>query len=131
MSEEILSQLEKADSQTQKTWIITSSLLQSISRPLAEVTLAAAIPHWFDQSVLTALVKKEPGGEKNLYRDLKSLSLVEPFGTIGYALHDLTRISILLHLIKNQDDRFLKYSQRAYDWTLAIWSFKGRGKRQR
>jgi hypothetical protein len=116
MNDNILSQLQQATSETQKTWIITEALLQTLPAPLAEAVLAAAIPHWFDAAILAALLQIEPVEAEQYYQGLQELSFTEVFGDLGYALHDLTRAGILAHLIATEPDPFKVYSQRAYEY---------------
>ncbi len=111
----ILSRLQKAGSETQKHWIITDALLQALPPDLAEAALAAAVPHWFDGHVLSALLRIELKESEHLYQDLQPLSFCEPFGELGCALHDLTRASVLNHLTGTQSDLFQIYSKRAYE----------------
>jgi len=116
MNDDIVRQLQQATSEAQKTWIITDALLKTLPNTLAEGALAAAVPHWFNADILAALLQVESAEAEHLYHDLQVLSISEPFGVLGYALHDLTRTGILSHLAANQTDLFINYSQGAYQY---------------
>ncbi|MCB0214113.1 MAG: hypothetical protein KDJ52_32545, partial [Anaerolineae bacterium] len=116
MSDGILEQLQQADSEVQTTWIITDTLLQTLPPALRTATLAAAVPHWFNATVLAALLQLETDQAVDLEQEIQALAFSEPFGTLGYALHDLTRRAILYHLTTSYPELFQSYSQRAYNY---------------
>ena len=74
MSENVIERLEEASNDQQKSWIITAALLNTLPTALAEAAVAAAIPHWFDGSVLAALLQSEPAVADEQYRKLQTLS---------------------------------------------------------
>jgi len=116
MNDDIISQLQQATTDEQKTWIITEVTLKTLTTRLADAVKVAAIPHWFNVPVLAALLSVDAPEAEELYEGIKALSFSEPFGDLGYALHDLTRAGILSHLISTQPSFFQKLSQRAYEY---------------
>ena len=116
MSENLLDQLENAESNTQIGWLITQSLLQSLPTEVAESVLAAAIPHWFTPEILAAILGLDLSEAEKRYNALERLQIAEPLGNLGYALHDLTRSSILTHLASEKSAQFLLWSQRAHQY---------------
>lgn len=68
MNEALLEQYLAADSEEQRTWIVTNALLDSQPPELREAALAAAVPHWFNAAILAALLETQPlpfpGGEE-------------------------------------------------------------------
>jgi hypothetical protein len=116
MNENIVAQLQRATSDVQRTWVVTSAVLETLPRSMAEALLAAAIPHWFNATALSVLLDVNAEEAEDIYQNMRKLSLTEAFGTQGYAVHDLTRTSILAQLTSTQDSRFLTYSRHAYDY---------------
>jgi hypothetical protein len=117
MDDDILSQLQQATSEWEKTWIITSAFLKNLPIRLAEATLAATVPHWFDVKILATLLTTTSVEAGALYERIKAFPFCEPFGgDLGYALHDITRSGILFHLTTIQTDVFRTYSQLAYQY---------------
>lgn len=108
--------LQSTTTDEQKTWIITEAILKTLPDELSNAVKVAAIPHWFDASVLAALLSVDTAKAEKIYEGIKALSFSEPFGDLGYALHDLTRTSILLHIISTNPVLLKKLSQLAYGY---------------
>src|SRR5262245_26233171 len=62
-----------------------------------EAVWAAAVPHWFDASVLTGLLSVSDEEGARLYGVLQSLPFVSPYQGKGSCIHELTR-TVLLRL---------------------------------
>ena len=60
MNNDIISQLQHATTDEQKTWIITEAILNTLPDELSNAVKVAAIPHWFDAPVLAALLSIDP-----------------------------------------------------------------------
>jgi tetratricopeptide (TPR) repeat protein len=95
MKDDLLARLQAARSVEERTLIVTRDLLESVSPLLRAASWAAAIPHWFDSDVLSALLKVSLEEAEALYADLQGLPFVEPFPDRGHNVHELTRGAML------------------------------------
>lgn len=108
----LVERLEQAISSDTKSWIITEMLLGAYPEGIRISVFAATIPHWFNASILAALLDLPVLQATNVYKDLMKLSIVQPFGALGHTLHDLTRNGILTQLSNQQPELLRRYSQR-------------------
>ena len=113
MTIDILEHLQQAGSVLERNWSVTEALLQTLPSSLADALVAAAVPHWFNPPVLGALLEADGSAAEQLYNELQSLPVSESFGALGHTLHDLTRASVLFHLVKEDHEVFTDYSRRA------------------
>lgn len=104
--------LEQADNSTAQSWIITELLLNAYPATIRQSVIAAAVPHWFTAEILAALLDLSVTEAEERYMALQQLSIVQPFGDLGYALHDLTRNGILAYLVTTAVEELQRYSQR-------------------
>ncbi|MGH7495989.1 MAG: hypothetical protein ACREOO_26855 [bacterium] len=116
MTDSLLTKLQEATTEAERSWIITESLLDVLSPALRESALAVAVPHWYDVSILSALLRIDVDTAASLYQELPLLSFVETFGNLGYTVHELTRAGILRYLITNQSEQFQEWSKRGYEY---------------
>jgi len=115
MHADILAQLQQAESEAQKTWIITNTILETLPTDLSEAVIAAAVPHWFNIRVLVEILGIEAAQSERVLEQLQLLSFSEPFGDLGWTLHDMTRMGILTHLVADRLGYFLECSRRAFN----------------
>ena len=111
-----LQQLQQANSEEERTWLVTEMLLDAYPPDVKEAAIAAAVPHYFNAAILAALLRIEPADAERRYQAMQAISFAEKFGDAAHALHDLTRAAILDHLRKAQPDLFAAYQQRAFDY---------------
>ena len=116
MKDLVLASLEQAQNENERTWIITRSLLDALPKNLAEAVLGAAVPHWFNISVLGAVLQISDSESEIIYSKLQELSFVEGFGNLGHTLHDLTRSAIINHLVNTQPEIFHTFSKLAFEY---------------
>jgi len=114
--EELLKRVQQAETETERQWILLELQMSQMSDELVSILWAAAIPHFFDASVLAALRPELVEQAERLYEDLKSLTFVEEFPNQGYNLHELTRNVLLHQLWQDNREEFLMLSQRAADY---------------
>ena len=108
-----LKRISDAETLEQTAWIVTDQLLSKLPE-LREPVLAVAVPHWFNQDILRALLPDNDHEVGPLYEKLLRLSFVETHGaTQGYRLHELTRKAIIGHLETEEPNRYKTLSQRA------------------
>jgi hypothetical protein len=77
---------------------------------------AAAIPHWFDQAMLAALLGATADSIGEVWEQLTALSVVEPFPARGEAtfnVHEATRLALRHHLATTELGRFRRLSDTA------------------
>jgi hypothetical protein len=93
------------------------SLPEAERTTLKEALQATAIPHWCDEAILSVL--QEISQEESAARlaRLRRLSVVETFfarGSSAVNVHETTRLALRAWLDKEQPERFLLLSERAY-----------------
>lgn len=113
ISSSLLAKLIAAQSDSERRWIVTESLLQSLPDDLATALWAVAIPHWFDAEILAALCPELADRAEDLYQQLQEISCVEVFAERGHNVHELTRNQLLNRLWQTKPDSFRELSARA------------------
>ena len=113
MTDDELGGLYALDAPVEKDWRVTQALLGTLSSDVGEAVIAASVPHWFDKSVLAALLKKSENTTTEICRELEKLPIVKRFGSLGAVVHDLTRIGVLSYLLREERRRFVEYTRRA------------------
>ncbi len=111
MSKNILQKLKAAES-----WVVTEDLLESLPTDLAKALQAAAIPHWFNANILSALCPDLSAKSEELYRQLQELSCVEVFTERGHNVHELTRNQLLDYLCLTDSEQFRTLSEKAAEY---------------
>ncbi len=112
---QLLARLESASPQ-EREWILTEDLLSSLDPTLQAAAWAAAIPHWFDVSILAALLDKqvsEVSKINELYHQLQQLPFVEECYGKGHYINPIIRELMLKYLWKNNRNQFQQYSDKA------------------
>ena len=116
MIDETLSRLTKAQTEEERNWVVTESLLESLSTDVSEAAWAASIPHWFNVEILAALQPKIESKAEHIYQKLQDLSFVEVFSKRGHNLHESTRQLMLAHLWSENPIRFQQLSLSAANY---------------
>jgi tetratricopeptide (TPR) repeat protein len=111
MNPEFLARLVQAQTEEEKDWLLTELSLSVLSPELRAMTLAAAVPHWFDVEILAALQPDLARQAEELYVELQNLSFVEVFPEKGHNIHDRTRNTILKHLWETDAEAYRQLSQ--------------------
>ena len=113
ISSSLLAKLIAAQSDSDRRWIVTESLLESLPDDLATAFWDVAIPHWFDAEILAALCPELADRAEDIYRQLQEISCVEVFAERGHNVHELTRNQLLNRLWQTKPDSFRELSARA------------------
>jgi len=113
MINDLLQRLMSAQTDEERSWIATESLLESLPKDVKSALWAVAIPHWFDAEILAALCPELADRAEEIYRQLQTISCVEVFPERGHNVHELTRNQLLDRLCKDNPDRFRELSDRA------------------
>ena len=136
MSDNLLQQLEQAGSAEEQARLIALMTLESQPETTRRAAVAAAVPHWFDASVLTALLEDEPtptlwkkfrglfkrwlhtkpevsAEMKQIYETLQMLPFTQRCGDDKHALHDLTRAGVIADMLQTRPSEFREFSRRA------------------
>lgn len=113
MSYALLERLRTAQTDEERAWIITESLIDTLSPELQSAVWAAAIPHWFDAEILAALRPELQAQAADFYAQLQTLSFVEVFAERGHNIHERTRKLMLERLWQQNQDEFALLSARA------------------
>jgi tetratricopeptide (TPR) repeat protein len=113
MSNDLLQRLMAAQTDEERSWIVTENLLESLPEDLATALWAMAIPHWFNAEILAALCPELTEQAENLYRQLQEFSFVEMFAERGHNVHELTRNQLLDRLWKENPEWFRYLSSKA------------------
>ncbi len=98
MTNGLVSLLAEAQTEEECLWFVTQDLLQSLPTDLSKAAWAAALPHWFNAEVLSALHPELAPKAEQLYSQLQGLAFVETFPERGHNIHEATRHLILNHL---------------------------------
>lgn len=110
---DVLTRISEAKTLEERTWIITDQLLSAVSERVREAALAVAVPHWFNEKVLRALLPGLGDEIGSVYERLVEFSFVEPHGRRGFRLHELTRKAVIGHLVAEKREWYKELSQRA------------------
>ena len=136
MSDNLLQQLEQAGSAEEQARLTALMTLESQPEIVRRAAVAAAVPHWFDASVLTALLEDEPtptlwkkfrglfkrwlhmkpevnAEMKQIYETLQMLPFTQRCGEENHALHDLTRAGVIANMLQTRPAEFREFSRRA------------------
>jgi hypothetical protein len=115
MTRDILPLLQAARTDQEREWIVLEFSLANLEPAVAEAVWAAAIPHWFDESFLAALLGKSVEETRPILARLISLFYVEPFPGRGYNVHERTRGLLLDRVWRDDPDRYRALSHRAVE----------------
>ncbi|MFN7715089.1 MAG: hypothetical protein ACK5QS_06385, partial [Pseudanabaenaceae cyanobacterium] len=113
MSNSLLERLMAAQTDEERSWIVTESLLISLPSNVATALWAVAIPHWFDAEILAALCPELAHRADEIYQQLQAISCVEVFPERGHNVHEVTRNQLLDQLWKDNPEHFRELSGRA------------------
>ncbi len=113
MSNDLLQKLMAAQTDEERSWIVTENLLESLPKDVASALWAVAIPHWFNAEILAALCPELGDRADEIYQQLQELSCVEVFPERGHNVHELTRNQLLDRLWKDSPERFRELSGKA------------------
>jgi tetratricopeptide (TPR) repeat protein len=116
MSNDLLQRLMAAQTDEERSWIVTENLLESLPEDLATALWAMAIPHWFNAEILAALCPELTEQAENLYRRLQEFSFVEMFAERGHNVHELKRNQLLDRLWQENPERFRYLSSKAAEY---------------
>jgi tetratricopeptide (TPR) repeat protein len=116
MTNQFLTRLAAAQTEEERSWIVTETLLETLVPELASAVWAVAIPHWFNAPILAALRPELAAEAERLYTELQALSFVEVFPERGYNIHERTRKLMLSHLWQENAEKFRLLSARAAEY---------------
>ena len=116
MINDLLQRLLAAETDEERSWIATESLLESLPEDVESALWAVAIPHWFDAEILAALCPELADRADEIYRQLQDLSCVEVFPERGHNVHELTRNQLLDRLRQHNPERFRDLSGKAAEY---------------
>ena len=111
----ILAQLKAAQGNPQALTLATLNIVLEARGPqLRPLIEAAAIPHWFDRDILTALLPEHAISEET-FTALTALPMIEPFQGKGWNVHESTRLALRHWLAAEHPERLRELSARAAD----------------
>jgi tetratricopeptide (TPR) repeat protein len=98
--------------------IAASSQANELQNLVREAIYAAAVPHWFDEKILTALLNgTTPETASQLYRILEDLSFVEGFPRYqACSVHERARSHLLAFLNRESPEKYQLYSSRCFEY---------------
>jgi Tfp pilus assembly protein PilE len=112
MTEELLLRLAQAFTEDERSWIVTESLIETLSLDAQRLIWSAAIPHWFNLEILTVLHPELEEKIDELYLELQKLSFVDIFPGRGHSIHERTRKAILKHFYGQREQEYLRISAK-------------------
>jgi tetratricopeptide (TPR) repeat protein len=116
MSDDLLTQLQAAQSDEEREWIVLQFSLNNLDPAVREAVWAAAIPHWFDAPFLSALLDNPGFASSEHFSSLLALSFIESFPGRGYNVHERTRALLLKRLWQDDREKYRTLSRRAADY---------------
>ncbi|MFA5017567.1 MAG: DUF2225 domain-containing protein [Methylobacter sp.] len=122
--QDFLSKLQNAN-ESERDWFVMEFSLQNLSETLRQAVWAAAVPHWFDQDFLNAVLAN-PLKDSD-FQVLTELSFVEVYPERGFNVHERSRNLLLTQLWATNKTRYQKLSKRAaayckkQDQNIAAW----------
>jgi tetratricopeptide (TPR) repeat protein len=117
--EELLEKLSSAKNTVEQDAIATEFCLDGLSEEIASIARACVLFHWFDQTVIEALIPMFLTVQletAQVYEQIRALPFVETFAW-GSRFHDLTREELLLHYAQTQP----KFLQRAAKFAVSAY----------
>ncbi|HET8774685.1 MAG TPA: hypothetical protein VFP80_12865 [Thermoanaerobaculia bacterium] len=115
--DEQLERIRAAGTDPQAQALATLDIVLSGRPPeLLRALEAAAIPHWFDETILAAIVDPDlRAAAPEWFRAVTELSAVEPFRTRrgAYNVHESTRLALRRRLNTASHERFIELTRRA------------------
>lgn len=106
-----LERLNAGQTEAERDWLTLEFSLEWLAESVQELVWIAAVPHWFDQDFLAALLGSTPN--EGDFATLLDLSFVEIYPERGHAVHERTRKLLLDRLWQNETDRYRTLSTRA------------------
>jgi len=114
---DLLAHLQSARSEEEREWLVMRFSLDSLDPAVREAVWAAAIPRWFDQKFLAALLgQPDDASFSRMVEKLLTCSFVETFPGRGYNLHERTRALLLKQLWEYEKPRYRKLNRSAADY---------------
>src|SRR5262245_694235 len=94
--EDTLSRLRAAEGDPQKLTLATVDIVLAAHEPgLRAVLETAAVPHWFDASILSALLETDQTTAARWVEQLQRLPMVETFPAHdAWNVHEATRLAL-------------------------------------
>ncbi|HEV2805447.1 MAG TPA: tetratricopeptide repeat protein [Chthoniobacterales bacterium] len=81
---------------------------------MREAVYAAAVPHWFDEKTVGALLDVSADKASQIYSIMKRFSFVEPFPRYqACSVHERTRSHVVAFLFREQTEKYVTYSARS------------------
>jgi tetratricopeptide (TPR) repeat protein len=113
--EQTLLRLEAAKGDPAAIALAAADIVLAAENPnLAPALEAAAVPHWFDESMLRALLGAESPTASVWFEHLTGLAVVERFRAHkAWNVHDVTRQALRRRLASSDEKRFRELSRRA------------------
>ncbi|ASF47495.1 tetratricopeptide repeat protein [Methylovulum psychrotolerans] len=108
--QDFLNKLQNA-SESERDWVVMEFSLQNLSEIVRQAVWAAAIPHWFDQQFLTAVLA-HPLKDSD-FNALTALSFIEVYPERGFNVHERSRKLLLDKLWSSKKARYQKLSKQA------------------
>jgi len=115
--DQLLKNLQAAQGDTAQLALVTFDFSLAQDPVLKAAAEVAAIPHWFDEQTLAALLPEQATQAGTLVERLKALPMVEPFtrsgGSPAWNIHEATRLALRDRLLGTDPERFCQLSRRA------------------
>jgi tetratricopeptide (TPR) repeat protein len=90
---------------------VVQTLLNELPENLVIALQAAAIPYWFNEEILKAILPDIANQAVHLYQQLRQLPFVEVYQGKGYKIHSRTRKQLLERLWQEHPARFSQLSE--------------------
>lgn len=117
MNNKLLDRLNQAQTEEERITILLQNYFQKEnSQELSEAFRAVAIPHWFNESILAALIPNLSDKVDKIYQQLIKLPFVQDFPTRGHNIYQPTRKVILSGIWEKQRAEFFKLSELASEF---------------
>ncbi|MEM9773944.1 MAG: NACHT domain-containing protein [Chloroflexota bacterium] len=127
MDLDLIEKLANAKTAEESQIVVLEMSLRQFSEALKQAVYAAAVPHWFDFKLLSALIGEEESDQQ--YDELVAQTFVNYIPGRGYTIHERTRVLLLRTLWKDNQNLFIRLSglaaqhcaQRTSDSVSKLW----------
>jgi tetratricopeptide (TPR) repeat protein len=102
----------QAQTEEERSWIVTENLIGTLSNEMQRMVWAAAIPHWFNAEILAVMRPEVQINIDDLYLEIQKLAFVEVFPERGHNIHEQTRKLMLKHLWNENEAEYTAISER-------------------
>jgi RNA polymerase sigma factor (sigma-70 family) len=112
MPVDLLTQLRSTGAGQKQDWLVMQQALARLDQGIQDAVWFAAVPHWFEADILSAVLEKPKDLTTSIVNSLRKLSFVESFPELGLNIHEYSRRLLLERFWKEQRALLVEYSAK-------------------